>query len=160
MDFITDRMLGRLTRWLRLLGYDTVIIRESDPRDDDDSLLATARDEGRILLTRDRNLIRRALKSGIGAYLVQSSNINEQLTDVCTRFELEINVKMDRCTLCNSPIRQAGPGENIERDYLHPDTVGTAQLWICDACGQVYWEGAHWPNIMRKVERIRREVGH
>ncbi len=156
MKFITDRMLGRLTRWLRLLGYDALGIKKQD--NEDDIMLLIAKKEGRILLSRDRVLMRKAIKRGLRAYLVQSPNIIEQLKEMHAEFDIEFEPKMDRCSLCNSMIRKVLPSEmelvkQKEYVYLIRLESGT-EFWICDSCGQVYWLGKHWDNIRKTIDRL------
>ncbi|MDO9098492.1 MAG: Mut7-C RNAse domain-containing protein [Candidatus Methanoperedens sp.] len=158
MKFIADRMLGRLARWLRLFGYDTLEIRKQE--NEDEKLLELAETEGRILVSRDMLLIRKAVKRGIRAYLIQSSEIMEQLREMQGEFGISIEPQMDRCTLCNSVIRKART-EDMEiiraKDYVYPDRLGSGlEFWLCDKCGQVYWQGKHWENIMGRVEKLKK----
>src|SRR5574341_78139 len=157
MRFIADRMLGRLSRWLRLFGYDTLEIRRQE--NEDDLLLELAEKEGRVLLSRDRMLIRKAIKRGIAAYLIKSSDIVEQLTEMRKEFNIKSEPEMDRCSLCNSPIRKVEPGEMDtvrSKDYVYPERLkSTTEFWVCDKCGQVYWQGKHWENIMETVKRLK-----
>jgi uncharacterized protein with PIN domain len=157
MKFIMDRMLGRLSRWLRLLGYDTLEIRKQE--NEDDLLIELAENEGRILVSRDRLLVRKALKKGIIAYLIQSSEINEQLKEMHREFDIRFEPEMDRCTLCNSAIRKARPDEMAlvgEKDYVYQARLESGtEFWICDNCGQVYWQGKHWKNIIETVEKLK-----
>ncbi len=88
MKFIADRMLGRLVRWLRLFGYDTLVIHQQE--NEDDLLLEVAEKEERILISRDRVLVMRAIKKGIRSYLVQSSEIMEQLLEMQKEFDIEV----------------------------------------------------------------------
>ncbi|MFZ3168732.1 MAG: DUF5615 family PIN-like protein [Candidatus Methanoperedens sp.] len=104
MKFISDRMLGRLSRWLRIFGYDTLEIRKQE--NEDDLLLELAEKEDRILISQDALLIRKAIRKGIRAYLVRSSAIMEQLREMRSEFQLDLEPEMDRCTLCNSIIRK------------------------------------------------------
>ena len=157
MKFIADRMLGRLSRWLRLFGYDTLEIKKQE--NEDDLLLELARKEDRILISRDALLIRKAIKKGLGAYDVQSPRIMEQLCEIQSQFKLSFEPKMDRCTLCNSLIQKIDPsGMGIlkTKEYVYPERLekGT-DFWICDNCGQVYWQGSHWKNIMERVNELR-----
>ena len=158
MKFVADRMLGRLARWLRLFGYDTLVISKQE--NEDELLLELAEKEGRILVSRDRMLIRKALKKGIKAYLVQSSEIIEQLREMRKVFDIKIEPEMDRCTLCNSSIRKAKPEEMElikEKDYVYPATLkNVSEFWLCDNCGQVYWLGKHWENIRERVEMLKK----
>lgn len=156
MKFIVDRMLGRFARWLRLFGYDTLEITKQE--NEDDLLLTLAKNEGRILVSRDVVLIRKATKKGIPAYLIRSPDIREQLLEMKMRFDIAFEPVMDRCTLCNAPIRRVEPSERAviqDKEYVYLDhTVGT-EFWICDACGQVYWQGKHWKNIQETVDTLK-----
>jgi len=158
MRFIADRMLGRLSRWLRLFGYDTLEIRKQ--KNEDDLLLELAEKEGRVLLSRDRMLIMRAIKRGVTAYLVESSEIMEQLKEIQREFNIKLEPEMDRCSLCNSPIRKVEPDEMDlvkSKDYVYPATLESAtEFWLCDKCGQVYWRGKHWESIMETVGILKR----
>ena len=156
MKFITDRMLGRLTRWLRLLGYDTLDIRKQE--NEDELLLEVSEKESRTLVSRDRMLVRKAMKKGITAYLVQSSDIIEQLREMQREFGIKFEPEMERCTLCNSAIRKARPDEMElirQKEYVYPGRLESGtEFWICDKCGQVYWQGKHWENIKRTVDKL------
>jgi uncharacterized protein with PIN domain len=157
MKFIADRMLGRLSRWLRLFGYDTLEIKKQE--NEDDILLELAGKEDRILISRDALLIRKAIKKGLGAYDVQSPKIMEQLREMHSQFKLSFEAKMDRCTLCNSSIRKIDPSEMVSlktKEYIYPERLdkGT-DFWICDNCGQVYWQGSHWENIQERVNELK-----
>jgi uncharacterized protein with PIN domain len=156
MKFVADRMLGRLSRWLRLFGYDTLEIKKQE--NEDDLLLEIAGKEGRILISRDAPLIRKAIKKGLGAYDVQSPRIMEQLFDMQSQFKLSFEPRMDRCTLCNSLIRKIDPsGMEIlkTKEYIYPERLEIkTEFWICDSCGQVYWQGSHWKNIMERVNEL------
>jgi len=115
MKFISDRMLGRLSRWLRIFGYDTLEIRKQE--NEDDMLLELAEKEDRVLISRDSLLIRKAIKKGIRAYPVRSSEIMEQLREMRLEFQLNLEPEMYRCTLCNSIIRKIEP---FELEILKP----------------------------------------
>ena len=151
-------MLGKLSRWLRLFGYDTLEINKQE--NEDDTLLALAEKEERILVSRDRVLVRKAIKREIRTYLVQSSEIMEQLREMQEEFGISTEPQLDRCTLCNSVIRKVKP-EEMEfvraKDYVYPGRLeeGT-EFWLCDNCGQVYWLGKHWENIMERAERLKK----
>lgn len=152
-----DRMLGRLSRWLRLLGYDTLGIGKQE--NEDEFLFRLAETEGRVLVSRDRLLIRKAMKKGITSYLIRSSEITEQLKEMHDEFNIRFEPEMDRCTLCNSAIRKIKPGEMSlveKKDYVYQLRLESGtEFWICDNCGQVYWQGKHWKNIMETVEKLK-----
>jgi uncharacterized protein with PIN domain len=160
MNFIADRMLGRLSRWLRLFGYDTLEI--SKQKNEDDVLIELAKKEDRILISRDSLLIRKAIKYKIRAYHILSSEIMEQLMEMHREFGLSLEPEQERCTLCNSIIRKV---ESFEmeiiktKEYVYPERLekGT-EFWICDNCGQVYWQGTHWKNIMERINTLKNSV--
>jgi len=154
MKFIVDRMLGRLARWLRLFGYDTLEIQKQ--KNEDALLLKLSEKEKRILVSRDKELIRKAKKRGISCCLISSSNIQEQIKEMHEKLKISLEPEMDRCTLCNSSIRKAEPKDMKtikEKEYV--PSIET-ELYICDNCGQVYWEGTHWVNIKERVETLRK----
>jgi uncharacterized protein with PIN domain len=160
MKFIADRMLGRLSRWLRLFGYDTFEIKKQE--NEDDVLLELAKKEDRVLISRDALLIRKAIKNKIKAYHIRSSEIMEQLVEMHREFGLSMEPEMERCTLCNSIIRKVGSFEMDiikNKDYVYPERLekGT-EFWICDNCGQVYWQGTHWNNIMQRINSLKKSV--
>lgn len=100
IKFLADKMLGKLTKWLRILGYDTTY----PISDEDITLILTARQENRILLTRDTNLIKR---KNICDYLfIKSDQWEEQLLEVIRGLKLIIDFNSNmfsRCSLCNTP---------------------------------------------------------
>ena len=160
MKFIADRMLGRLSRWLRIFGYDTLEIRKQE--NEDDVLLDLAEKEDRILISRDALLIRKAIRKGMRAYLVRSSQIMEQLREIRSEFKLDHEPEMDRCTLCNSIIRKIEPFEMEilkTKEYVYPERLekGT-EFWLCDNCGQIYWKGTHWKNILESAKILKNIV--
>ncbi|MEM2934029.1 MAG: Mut7-C RNAse domain-containing protein [Methanocellales archaeon] len=161
IKFIADRMLGRLTAWLRLLGYDT--LSASDLRKgEDDLLLEIAKKEGRIIVSRDRELVRKAKARGIAAILIHSEDVLKQLKEMHSHINLNLEAKMDRCTICNHPIRIV-KSEEMEvvkaKEYVFPDLFErNIEFWICDNCKRVYWEGSHWNNIQKTVAELKKEV--
>ena len=106
MKFIADRMLGTLTRYLRFMGYDTLSANSLQPGNtrEDTALLGIARAEGRILLTRDRELARRG---GQMAILVEGDDVMAQIRSLRSLGLITPAVVMDRCSLCNTG---AAPG--------------------------------------------------
>jgi len=152
LRFIVDSMLGSLARWIRMLGYDTVYARDMH----DSEILEAARDEGRILVTRDRGLYRRALRRGVQAILV-SPEPAKALAQLAGRYgiTLVINPDTSRCPLCNSPLARRGRDEVKGRV---PASVYERHMvfWVCTGCGQVYWKGGHWRGIEKTLMEARR----
>jgi uncharacterized protein with PIN domain len=155
LKFITDGMLGKLTRWLRMLGHDVEYSRS----DNDKKLIERAKSEERVLLTRDFNLYQQAATQNVDAVLVESSAGSEKLADLAVRFnfKLEINVSISRCPKCNTRIKPVSKSLIIERV---PKATSTyyKEFWECPRCGQVYWQGAHWKRIEQTLKEARKKV--
>lgn len=151
MKFIADSMLGRLARWLRLSGYD--VLYENDVVDE--SIIERAKSEGRVLLSKDKNLCKKAKSRGIETTLIMSEDILEQLKQVARERNLTIRStpEFSRCPLCNGIV------EKIEKSEVKnrvPKTVfeSSGEFWECRDCKKIYWHGGHWKNIREVVENL------
>jgi uncharacterized protein len=133
--FAVDVMLGRLARWLRILGYDTLYFHSID----DIELYRIALRDERFLLTRDRKL---AEIAGNCAYLIESDLLKEQIPDVIEHFKLRRNPKLLICPVCNGKVVSV---EKSGIEALVPEyTFRTHRLFFrCENCGKVYWHGTH-----------------
>jgi len=144
LRFVTDGMLGKLTRWLRMLGQD---VEYTDSMNDKE-LIQKAKKEHRVLLTRDLELYQQAIAHGAEAFLIESPNQTANLTKLAQRFKfkLEIDVKVSRCPKCNTRIKPVAKANVIDKI---PKTTASNynEFWECPGCGQVYWRGAHWKRI-------------
>lgn len=162
MKFIVDRMLGRLTTWIRLLGYDTVSVSDFALEGKEDEFLLRFAGQKRILITRDRTLSSRAERAGIRVCLVNSAAVMGQLEEMLFHYDIDLEPKMVRCTICNALIRQVKPKElgMLKREDYVPDALVEKgiEFWICDSCGKVYWEGSHWDNIHKRLEKLRERM--
>jgi uncharacterized protein with PIN domain len=149
MLFIADGMLGKLARWLRMLGHDVHYYRDYE----DEKLLEMAKSEKRVLLTRDYELYKRAKSHGAEVVLVDAEGGAERLADLANRFgfRLEIDLSISRCPKCNERIRAVS-----KEEVLHQIPASTAvyydEFWMCMGCGKVYWRGAHWKKIKKTLE--------
>ena len=140
--FILDVHLGTVARRLRLVGVDAAYGNDLD----DDTLIERANAERRVLLTRDRGLLRRR-KLWLGAF-VRGARPDEQFRDVLDRFAPPL-APWTRCLACNGPLAPARKAE-VEPS-LRPGTRRTYQAFSrCAWCGRVYWRGAH----SRRLEAI------
>ncbi len=143
--FLADNHLGRLTAYLRLLGFDTLY----DPAWDDADLADQAGSQGRVLLTRDRRLLFRAVVTY--GYWVRSCHPGEQIREVVTRFDLaSLAQPFSRCLRCNGRL-QAVPKQAVLH-RLEPKTRRYYDDFCqCARCGQVYWEGSHFERLERII---------
>jgi len=144
--WLVDEMLGRLARYLRFVGCDTVYVRGAS----DDELLERAARERRILLTRDRLLSRRSPS----ALLLESSVLADQWRSVRAAWPaVPTEVAFARCSLCNGELRPRPVGEEAATDTRIPAKVraGGGPLFACAECGHLYWEGSHTASIRSQI---------
>jgi uncharacterized protein with PIN domain len=146
--FVADAMLGKLVRWLRVMGIDVLY----DPRMTDMQLLRCAEHEGRVLLTRDHHLaIRRGLARRL---LIESTYYHEQVREVVQAFKLAGRIMVfSRCIRCNTLLQP------ISRDLVAgkvPAYVFATQMTFkaCDACDRLYWSGTHRATMLWQLRAI------
>lgn len=146
--FVTDTMLGRLARWLRAMGYDTVYFKVAEDR----SLLQLARAEGRTLLTRDTRLARLA---GAGGLLIRSTELEPQLVEVIGRLGLRPDGAdlLSRCLECNTPLLERSR-ESV-REAVPAWIFATRERFVgCAGCGRIYWQGSHTDRMLARLGRL------
>jgi uncharacterized protein with PIN domain len=149
--FVADVMLGRLARWLRALGYDTLYFRDAPDR----RLLAVSLAEGRRLLTRDVALARRAREAGL---LVRAEGLDAQIEEVAQACGLAGWWALSRCLECNGLLVPSPPA--AVRGRVPPYTFATQrEFWTCAGCDRVYWAGTHVEGIQRRLGRVLATVG-
>jgi uncharacterized protein with PIN domain len=142
-------MLGTLARWLRLSGYDTVYYNDCE----DNILLMEAKLDGRVLLTRDKELERRANRKNVKAFLVESSEYKKQLILVKSAYGLTLRPKSSRCSSCNGILRRIGKAH--AKSIVPEKTYNTYdEFWVCESCCKAYWKGGHWDKIMQTFQKI------
>ena len=146
---LADCMLGRLAKWLRLLGYDTAYDNvASDPE-----LARRSRAEGRVLLTRDHEL---AHRRGLQTLLIQSEVLEEQVREVQDALGAPPNPALSRCSVCNVVLEPATPEEIADR--VPPYVLRTQTAFRrCSGCGRVYWPGTHLQAMREQLDRFNDE---
>ena len=152
---MADCMLGRLARWLRILGLDTAYDRNIH----DDALIRKCRREGRVLLTRDRALsARRALREGgVPVMLVESEQPDLQLEQVLRESGItpDPGLLLSRCLECNVPLEDVPRGEVAGRV---PHYVWETQSCFsrCPSCGRLFWSATHVQAMRDRLTRMAR----
>jgi uncharacterized protein with PIN domain len=151
MKFIADMMLGRLTRWLRLYGYDTLygIV-------DDYEIIRKALEEDRIIITRDSGLAERARALGAKVFLLSSNSLEGQVEEL-KKFGVEFRELFPanaRCPKCNGLI------ERVPKEYVKgkvPESVYEKydEFYVCKKCGQIYWPGRQWEEMLKIDRKLR-----
>ncbi len=147
MKFIADCMLGKLSRWMRILGFDVLYMKE-----DDETILENAERERRIILTKDTRMGNKKFKGKI--YFVQNEGWKEQLREVIDRFSLSKKIRpFTRCPYCNIPLKTVKK-ERVK--YLVPSFIYNQKndFSFCKKCEKVFWEGTHLEDMEKKVNSI------
>jgi uncharacterized protein with PIN domain len=149
--FIVDANVGKLARWLRMLGYDTIFVHDID----DGLLVDIGLKEERVLLTRDTQImLRHAVTSGkVKALLTPEDDPREQMRKVITEMKLDREREFTLCLECNVPLapRSRDEVENLVPPYVYKTQT---QYQQCPACGRIYWRGTHWEHMNRELEML------
>jgi uncharacterized protein with PIN domain len=145
LRFVADAMMGRLARWLRVMGYDVLYGPRYDP-EVTDRLVA----EGRILLSRGRDIIERYET----AVLLTADRVGGQLLELKHRLHLSPDPAdwFTRCIRCNRPLERA-PHERAREGV--PDYVfqqAGPDIRFCPSCGRFFWPGSHRERMLRQLE--------
>ena len=152
MKFLADGMLGKLTRWLRMLGQDVLYSVQFD----DSQLLEFAKNEKWVLLTKDFGLYKRAISRGMDAYYVEGKTESESLAEVAKRYGLSLMIDMDKshCPVCNTKLKQT-PKEQLQNELKKNTFTYYDKFWKCTNCRQIYWQGAHWKQINNTLNQAQ-----
>jgi len=145
--FIADVNLGKLSKYLRLLGFDTLYKNNYE----DDEIVEIANKERRIILTRDTELLKR--KQVVRGYWVRSTLPKKQIREVINRFDLKNSDRIfSRCLKCNGLIRSVAKEKIV--DKLLPNTKKYfSSFYQCRNCGKIYWQGSHYKNMVKEIEQ-------
>jgi uncharacterized protein with PIN domain len=149
-------MLGKLTRWLRILGHDV----KYSSKMDDAQLITISKKERRILLTRDLELYKQATAKGIDTFYLEGQTGEEKLARLADRFDIDLNIDMatSRCPKCNTRVKPI-PKEKVMNSVEKNTFAHYNEFWKCPKCGQIYWQGAHWVGLKRTLEKTRKYLG-
>ena len=147
MKFVADKMLGRLARWLRIIGQDVTY----GPHLCGYGLVRAARREGRLILTRDRAI---AKKNPPAYLLIRSDDFREQLKQVIEAYGLEpLKDAFTRCVECNTPFEPVAKGD-VERK-VPPYVFATQEMFsFCRKCQRVYWPATHQQKMLEELKSL------
>jgi len=158
LKFLCDGMLGRIARWLRLLGCDT----SYSSLDDDKKLIEIAKKEKRILLTKDLELYKSALKNRIQAFLVKGDSFEIMLAQIISHFNItpEIIPELSRCPECNGEMQHVSASDIKKLNFNLPETTLKVykDFWICKVCHKTYWKGRMWNNMTKTLEKVKEKM--
>lgn len=144
-QFLLDAMLGTLSTYLRMCGYDTLYALEDD-LEGDDEIRTRTQSTNRTLLTRDRELAR----GTDDALLLHSLDIEDQLAELQVHgVRIELPTRTERCSVCNGRLSRLDPDR-------HPDHAPNdiATVWQCRECDQYFWKGSHWDRVQETINEI------
>ena len=150
--FIVDHNVGKLAKWLRMMGYDTLFFNGED----DSEMIATALAEDRVILTRDTRIMeRRLVTTGqLKATLIGYETLELQIKQVIETLNLDIHFKpFSICLECNKPLVERGK-EQVRERVLPYVFQSQEQYMECPACHRIYWRGTHWRAMTRKLEKF------
>ena len=140
-------MLGRLVTYLRMCGYDALYTLD-EGLEADDAIHERARAENRTLLTRDRELAAQSED----AVLVESRDIEDQLAELADAgFALELPETPKRCSTCNGSVERVPDAESTPE---HAPAPAETAVWRCQHCGQLFWKGSHWEDVVERLDEI------
>jgi len=152
VKFLVDANVGRLARWLRVAGFDTVFMNDVD----DNRLVRAALSEDRVLLTRDSGILERrvAVSGRLKVILVQDEDVRVQLRQVVRSLALAGQFRpFSRCAECNEPLVRVD--RSAVEDLVPSHVFKTQEQFMqCPACRRVYWRGTHWEKMRRELEEI------
>jgi uncharacterized protein with PIN domain len=147
VKFITDRNLGKLAKWLRILGYDTVLYPNNIDRD----FLRVGAKEGRVVLTRRRDMARRDFSGRM--VIIYRDRLYDQIEELRKKVSLDPNPRdfFSLCLECNQPLQSISKDNTAEK--VTPYVFQTQNTFLtCPECGKIYWPGTHKDNILRQLK--------
>jgi uncharacterized protein with PIN domain len=152
LKFIVDHNVAKLARWLRMMGYNTIIFDQPD----DWQMIRIALAENRVVITKDTGVMkRRVITSGkLRALLVNSDDPEKQIQQVIKSFELDNYNPFSLCLECNVLLVLV-QREEI-KDRVPPYVYQTKSQFVeCPVCHRVYWQGSHWEAMIQTLEKLQ-----
>ena len=150
--FIVDHNVGKLSKWLRLMGYDALFFNGSD----DANMIATALKEDRVILTKDTQIMKRwIITSGrLKAILIEDDKSEQQICQVINALNLDSRFRpFTMCLECNQPLEEKSKQE--VKDRVPPYVFQTQNQYMeCPNCHRIYWRGTHWQRMSEKLQKL------
>ncbi len=158
--FIADGMLGKIAKKLRIFGFDTEYLANTD----DNTIIKINFDKKRIILTKDRQLYTRSLSLNIPCFLITLENESENLITIMKEYNIEfifhITNKYTRCTLCNGALETVTKSSPTVLNNVPQKVLEYVDnFYKCVICQRIYWNGTHVNEINKLVDRINKNIG-
>ena len=152
---MVDINVGRLAKWLRAMGYDTIFPKENG----DNELVRIALRENRVLVTRDAGIaLSRVVRLGqMSVALIEKDDLRSQLKQLVQDLELDLSGGFSLCVRCNEPLHSIDKQDVV--DLLPPYVLLTQpKFFECPECRRVYWPGTHWANMKSELSQVSQEA--
>ena len=151
-SFIVDAMLGNLVKKLRILGYDSKYFSSME----DDKIISIAKNEKRIILTKDEQLTKTAEKQNVSFVLIRGNDELNQIEQINAKIILDkfvVDTNNSRCIVCNGKL------ESVEKYRIIgkiPEGIleREKKFWMCDSCKKIYWEGTHFTKLQEFAAKL------
>jgi uncharacterized protein with PIN domain len=155
IKFIVDNNVGKLAKWLRIMGYDALLFSGED----DSRMVKVALAQNRVILTKDTQIMsRRLVTSGrLKAILIEDDDIEAQLHQVVEALNLDYHFRpFSICLECNQCLIEKD--KDAVRELVPPYVFKTQGLYMeCPSCHRLYWRGTHWQAMSRELEKLAGE---
>ncbi len=159
MQFLVDAMLGNLARWLRLFGHDTLyandLIAPGEEGLSDTSLGKVAQEQGRILITRDKEFAKRISGS---VFVPGTDNVeNLKIVQQFLKIKLAFNQDLARCTNCNGSLTMIVDKQSVKNLVPAKTFARFDEFWRCSnpKCGKIFWQGSHFEDIRNLEKQLK-----
>ena len=157
IKFIADNNVGKLARWLRLIGYDTLLFKQKD----DGQMIKIALSENRVILTKDSQFMKRRLVTNgkLKTIHIKQDNPKLQMQEVVKTMNLNYHFKpFSLCLECNRALiaRDKKEVENLVPAHVFETQT---QYTECPACHRIYWQGTHWQAMVKRLQDLQGEGG-
>lgn len=152
IKFIADNNAGKLARWLRMIGYDTLLFKEKN----DSKMIEISLKEGRVILTKDTQIMKRRLVTDgkLKAIFIKHDDSKAQLQQIVKTLNLNYHFRpFSLCLDCNQTLI---PRSKDEVQSLVPSYVFKTQKQYmeCPSCHRIYWQGTHWQAMVKELENL------
>ncbi len=152
IKFIADNNVGKLAKWLRVVGYDTLLFKEKD----DVKMIEIALSEGRVILTKDAQIIKRRLVTDgkLKAILIRHDDPKAQLRETVKTLNLNYHFRpFSLCLECNQMLIPRSKEE--VQDLVPTHVFKTQEQYMeCPSCHRIYWQGTHWQAMARELREL------
>ena len=154
--FVIDSMLGNLAKKLRILGYDSTYYSDIE----DEKLVIIAKNEKRVLVTKDEQLTKIADNQGIMTILIRGNDELEQIAQINVKIKLEelsVDTDNSRCTVCNGKL-QAIEKYRIINKIPEGILEREEKFWMCESCKKIYWKGTHFKKLQEFADKLNNRL--